>query len=658
MKRINLLLAMILILTSQSIFAQSKIENAKQYLEKQIRDNVEVIVDKSKQQVLNSNVLAVSKTINLGDPYNNTDIANLYLIQNKSKLKSFSRMAELIQSKEFIDAVNPKFRLKTKEDVAKFAWVIMTLRRYESGSFGRLEVFKKDDKWCVVTRSWFGDVSYYKLETESGGKISGIKHFKEKMEISKIDVPQIREDYSGKSESISSADKKLLYKELQKVVEGYKFNLTAFSIYGVPKELSFFDGSLEISETYEDGVKGTSESPFILISKGAEYYVIRSKDELLENKEFAQALSKKYKIKNEADAKKFEAVLDSIKPAEKEIKKFYKKDNVWCFVREKFFEDERGFLVLTDKSGKILYMENVHKISDTEILKMKMHNPNFKIDYKFKLEEPAKNKLTIKAKQKIPVKISFDANMVNAKNAYIASFSDGKMSGFSAGSSMESPYTNDILGMDYDNGNHTKTYMLLPSGSADPKDALASVKFELTVTESVTKQERQSVNMLINNVLEAIKVKDVEKLKSYFITKNQFDNMLAGVKGSSEDEKIFKEEMKNVNLKEYSTKSVESFKKLQELLSKSKVDNSKIKFYSNEGELRNIVLPSVKHLKTIFAFDAGNNSLGAVQCEVLVNDKGAYLLGYKSFNEDLIGMKDYKKSKAMGFGLAMLFMKR
>ncbi len=656
MKKINFLLAMMLIITSQAIFAQSKIENAKKYLEKQIKNDLKVIIDKSKQQVLDANVLEALKSINLGDPYNDNIIANLYFIQHKGKLHSFGQMSKLIQSKELTDAINHKFRLKTKEDVSKLASVIMALENYESGSSGRIKVFKKDDKWCLLTRDWFGDISYYKLETTSGGKITSIKHFKEKMEISKIDVPQIRKNYRGKSESISNADKKLLYRALQKDIKGYEFNLTELSIKGLPEELSFFDGGLKVTKMYEEGMTGSVEKPFMLMGKGTEYYTIRSKEELLENKEFIQALSKKYTIKNEADAKKFETLLDSIKLAEKEIKRFYRKDNVWCFVREKPFSDERGILVLADKSGKILHIDNAYKISDISILKMKMHDPNFKADYKFRLEEPAKNKLTIKASEKIPVKISFDADMVNAKNAYIARFRDGQMTGFSAGSSMESPYTGNISGMDFDDGKHTRTYMLLPSGSADPKDALASVKLELNITGSINKQERQYVNSLVNSVVEAIKANNVEKLKSYFITKTQFDNILAGVKGNSKNENEFKEKMKNVNLKELSAKSVESFKKLQELLSKSKVDNSKIKFYSSEGELKNIVSPAVKHLKTIFSFDTGKNSFGAVMCEVVVNENRVYILEYKSFNEDLISVKDYKRNKSMGFGLATLFM--
>ncbi len=641
MRKTNFLVMMILIVMSPAILAQTKIENAKKYLEKQIANEVKILIDKNTQQILSADVLEVSKSINLGN-YDANKIVSLYFINNKGKLSSFQEVVELIESKAFIDAINPAFSLKTKEDAAKLLSIITTLVNYENGDIKQGKVFKKDEKWCLATSDWFGEVVYYQINTSSEGKITNIKKFEEKLEISKIEIPRIKSNYAGKSETISEADKKLIDNTLKNILKVCSFHLTPLSFNGLPQYLSVFDGNLAVGKMFQNGIAQAENNRFVLVNKGDEYSIINSKEQLLNDEEFMKAIAERYTIKNDADAQKFEVLLNELKPANAEHKKIFKKDNVWCFVRDKSFDDLSGILVLVDKDGKIIYTDNSNNINDRAILQMKMHDPNFKVDYKFKLIEPTKTTLKIGANDEIPVKISFDAKMVNAKGAYIGFFNDGKMSGFAAASNMESPYKGDISGRYFDDGQHTQTYMLMPSGKKDPKKALASVKIEFTVTGGVSKQERQNVDNLIKNILKAVNTNDVQAFSSYCLTKAQLDNILANVKSSSKEAKGFKKDFKNMDTKKLSDKAVEDFKNLNQILAKNKIDASKVAFKAYEREKRELVIPSVKGFSITFIYKTGTNLLGAIKCSILANKKAAYIFEFKPFDE-MISEEVYNK---------------
>ena len=72
-------------------------------------------------------------------------------------------------------------------------------------------------------------------------------------------------------------------------------------------------------------------------------------------------LSKTFTVKNEADAKVFEAALDKLYPilmmSDKEFKEHFKKANKWYFVRGGLFEDRMGFVLTTDQTSKVTSIE-------------------------------------------------------------------------------------------------------------------------------------------------------------------------------------------------------------------------------------------------------------------------------------------------------------
>jgi hypothetical protein len=108
-----------------------------------------------------------------------------------------------------------------------------------------------------------------------------------------------------------------------------------------------------------------------------------------------------------------------------------------------------------------------------------MKDPNYKVDYKFKLVKPATNKVIVKEDKGLSVEISFDADMVNASGCWIMTRFDGRDEGMYAGSSIESPFTDGMTGMSLENQSHTVEYFLLENGAEDTEDALGVIKVEI-----------------------------------------------------------------------------------------------------------------------------------------------------------------------------------
>ena len=162
-----------------------------------------------------------------------------------------------------------------------------------------------------------------------------------------------------------------------------------------------------------------------------------------------------------------------------ELKTFYKKDNMWFFVREKRFDDLKGYILIVDEKNKVSYMEYT-TISEESIVKIKMKDPSYKVDYKFKLVSPATNKIKVKQGEGLSVEISFDADVVNAKGAWIFTQFDGNRGGMRAGT-LESPFTGGITGGALENQFHTIEYFLMKNGSTDIENALGVIKIEIEV---------------------------------------------------------------------------------------------------------------------------------------------------------------------------------
>jgi len=135
-------------------------------------------------------------------------------------------------------------------------------------------------------------------------------------------------------------------------------------------------------------------------------------------------------------------------------------------------------MVKADDKGIIKYVD-YSTITDKKILRFKMNDTNFIVDYKFKLVSPTINKIILKKGEGLSVEISFDADMVNAKNAWILTRLDGYDMGMKVSTNMESPYNDGITGMALENQYHTVEYFLLESGGTDIENALGVIQIEI-----------------------------------------------------------------------------------------------------------------------------------------------------------------------------------
>jgi hypothetical protein len=86
-------------------------------------------------------------------------------------------------------------------------------------------------------------------------------------------------------------------------------------------------------------------------------------EDMSENRPMARLLSlmrKDFYLKSENDAKIFETVLDKIFPlgwSDKDAKEHMKAANKWYFIRGKFFDSKKGFIVTIDPASKITAIE-------------------------------------------------------------------------------------------------------------------------------------------------------------------------------------------------------------------------------------------------------------------------------------------------------------
>lgn len=155
--------------------------------------------------------------------------------------------------------------------------------------------------------------------------------------------------------------------------------------------------------------------------------------------------------------------------------RFYKKDDLWLFVRDESFGEENGYIVQTNKKGNIVRL-SYSGFTETDILRFRMQAPNFKIDYNFELEKPATTTINYKKDDLINaaaergeyeylnVEIAFNALAVNAKGAWILTRFNQQNEGMSAGSNMVSPFTDNIPITELPTGKHQIEYLLLNPG--------------------------------------------------------------------------------------------------------------------------------------------------------------------------------------------------
>jgi len=441
------------------VSAQNNSREAEAYMNNRVKKVNKVLRDRIKQKILDADIIEAKLAVNLGDRYNDADIATGYFIEKGKKLTMFRSLSEIISSSELIEAFSKKFTLKTEQNGIEFRSLLFALDNETRGKF-----FQKDSKWYFIKSEFFGDVSGYEVTADAKGHVTSIAAFDKKMELPDQQMGSASNILFKKSDRdyLSAADKKLIKQELGRAVVSYVFRMKKIDIPGVELNLNIYDSELEI-QTKEYGVISASKYSFVLLAKDGKYSTVKSKSKIMDDKLFADAIKEKYNIKNNAEARVFQDFLDILRPAKEEVKEFYKKEDIWFFVRKKKSDNLYAYMVKTTKNGDIKYMD-YSEINDERILKFKMKDSDFKVDYAFKLITPGNNKITLKESDEIPVKITFNADAVNASGAWILTRVDGKSTGMMASTSMESPFTDEIPAKYLGKGTHTVEYLLVPPG--------------------------------------------------------------------------------------------------------------------------------------------------------------------------------------------------
>jgi len=481
MRKIILSIALFISVTA---FAQNNVEQAKikKYLESTIQHTNKIIISNTSQQVLAADIIESSLTFNTGDKYSFNTIKEQYFIKSANKLTAFSYTNDMLASNEFIESIKTKkFKLNTEDDGVAFQ-SMLKLMDNERG----LGFFKEDNIWYFIRSKFFDDIKAYVVSTDKKGQISKVSYVDElekTLPETLLKPGETIQNTDAQKATISKKDSAFMNSYLLDKVN-YVFEITPLDFYSINKisTISLNKCALKVTEG-EEGMSSTSIISCMLVSNDNEYIKQSSVDGLLEMPLFLKSLQDKYTLKTEDDARLFQYVLDDLSPVNKsdiELKTFYKKDNMWFFVREKPFDDYKGYILVVDENNKVSYMEYA-KISEESILRIKMKDPNYKIDYKFKLVKPATNKVTVKQGEGLSVEITFDADMVNAKGAWILTRFDGRNAGMCAGTSIDSPYTDGIAGGALENSSHTVEYFLLKNGSEDIEQALDVIKIEIEV---------------------------------------------------------------------------------------------------------------------------------------------------------------------------------
>jgi len=465
-------------------FAQNNVEQTKisNYLESTIKYSNELLISSTSQKVLASDIIESNLTFSTGDGY--TTIQEQYFIKSGNNLTPFNYKSDMLVSNEFIGSIkSKKFKLSTEDDGVAFQ-SMLKLMDNERG----LGFFKEDNIWYFIRSEFFDDIEAYVITTDKEGQISMVVYedeLKKTLPETLLKPGKLVQNTDSEKTIISKKDSTFMHSYLIEKAN-YVFEISPLDFYSINKisTISLNKCALIITEEEED-MSSSSTHSCMLISSNDEYIKQASVNGLLEMPLFLKSLQEKYTLKTEDDARLFQYVLDDLTPVSSfdiELKTFYQKDNMWFFVREKRFDDLKGYILVVDDKNKVSYMEYT-TISEESILRIKMKDPNYKVDYKFKLVKPATNKITVKQDEGLSVEISFDADMVNAKGCWIMTRFDGRDGGVYAGSSIESPFTDGIPGGALENRHHTVEYFLLKSGVEGTENALGVVKIEIEVKQ-------------------------------------------------------------------------------------------------------------------------------------------------------------------------------
>jgi len=392
-KIINLttMLFTLLIVTNFS-FAQDKAETEKitKYLESTIEYRHWLIVSHTwPQKVLALDIIESELTFNPGKEKTTIIIQEQYFIKSDNKLIPYKTLNDMLSSNEFIGSIKTKkFKLNTEEDGVAFQSMLWLIDK-EPG----LGFFKENNSWYFIRSKFFDDIEAYVVTTDKKGQIASVVYQKKlRKEVPKTLLPSAatllaislqsigtKQDMDVEKVTISKKDSTYMHNYLLDDLN-YVFEISPNSFNSVNEisTLSIFKCALKITDEFAIG-----KDPFLLVVSNNEYITKSSVERVLKMPLFLKSLQEKYKIETEEDARLFLNVLEDLVLIKNnfynDIKTFYKKENMWIFVRKKRFNDLEGYILKVDKRYRVSYIEYT-TISDENIERIKNKDPDFKMD--------------------------------------------------------------------------------------------------------------------------------------------------------------------------------------------------------------------------------------------------------------------------------------
>jgi len=489
LKKNTLVLLAALILLPTVILGQSSNEIVS-HLDNSLSFEHTVLTNGAMSQISNIEIVKVRMILIIDkDEYGSGGpVFEKYYSRIGDKLKKISSPLELIELPEFINNFKSNFKLKTPEDglVLQTALSVITEDERNEG------FFVHDNKWYFIRSEFWR--SYFVVKTDNNGNITSIKHTKGIEE----DIPDDVHYYSETeyypefetpelSESVINQLTQLFKEEIN-----YRFTVEEgqSEYFNKISAAKYHRANFIVSEQYEDETYESSHQINVISYKGE----IESSSKIWETKLFLESMKPVFSLKTDSDALLFQSFLNEQEYKDHDVR-FYREDELWMFVRDESFGEEEGYIVKADDNGTVTRIGNRTGFSEPDILRFRMQEPGFEVDYGFKLKYPEENSFRLVKDEldyalyeggdwiEIDVSIEFNEQAVNASGAWILTRFKGENAGIYASTSMTSPYTDSIpvLQLQLEKGNYEVEYFLLKAGQEETENYLGRVVVEIVV---------------------------------------------------------------------------------------------------------------------------------------------------------------------------------
>lgn len=449
------------------------------YLENTKLVSVRQISDNNLSKISNATIYYADLSFDMENSgYGNT-INSAYFIKVKNEFTAFKHAYDLLASNLFINSLK-KFTLTSDQDAIKFQTALLLFddQKFNDG------FFKKDNQWTFVRKSFFNRAELIVVNTNEKGEIIKIEYQYES-EMPEYESIAAREELQTVADNEKTAKKdsmEMLMYLSENVDYNFTINEQSFPELKSLSNADFYLIELKVNEVIDD-VCSTTTWESNLMTFQNQFYNTSSLNNLIKSHLFFKSISPDYVIANTDDAANFESILDAILPvsSNEESLKSHEKlaDDIWAFTRSESFDQKQGWLVQLNEKNQIKQL-TYGEISDVAVLRIRMQDPNYKVDYAFKLNAPKTTDITINEGDNLEIEIAFNELPVNAAGAWIMTRFNGQNVGIMASTQMTSPFYEEVPSEELTKGKHVLEYLLLKSGE-DTDNNLGNITINIIV---------------------------------------------------------------------------------------------------------------------------------------------------------------------------------